>query len=133
MNRLQLDDICRFITESVNILVSASVAAEVWKLGSSKQAPQVKISAANRRNCLEQELQLRASIAVLVVVLELREEGNESILRAEDEVVVQPPINLAHAACWMPEALQGVLENLAGAQGHAERLDRVEDVLRDMR
>jgi len=85
------------------------------------------------RNCLEQKLELRAPIAMLVVVLELREERNERVLRAEYEVVVQPPINLAHAARWMPEALQGVLENLARAQGHAERLDRVEDVLRDMR
>merc|ERR1719478_82130 len=70
---------------------------------------------------------------MLVVVLELREERNERVLRAEYEVVVQPPINLAHAARWMPEALQGVLENLARAEGHAERLNRVKDVLRDVR
>ena len=63
----------------------------------------------------------------LAVNLESRVVGNECILRAKVQVVVDLPVHFSHSASRVEEPLDRVLEQYAWAKRHSEALEAIKD------
>mmetsp|Transcript_21279 Transcript_21279/g.52407 ORF Transcript_21279/g.52407 Transcript_21279/m.52407 type:complete len:375 (-) Transcript_21279:2187-3311(-) len=81
-------------------------------------------------------LELGAAVDVVAVVVEEGVGGDEGVLGADVEVVVDLPVDLADLAGGVEEALDDVLEDTGGTEGQAHGLDglehRVDDVGRGL-
>ncbi len=64
---------------------------------------------------------------VVVIVFEFRLEGNETVLAAHIDHIVNSPENLSHSAGRMPQALKGVHQNDSRADTASNAFDGFED------
>lgn len=55
---------------------------------------------------LQDILQLVADVDVLLIVIHLRVVGDEGVLRADVDGVVDLPVDVSDLACWMEETLE---------------------------
>lgn len=62
--------------------------------------------------CLEEIVELVPCVNIVAVVANNRVTGNESVLGADVEAVVDLPVDVAHFTSGVEQALQHVLQNL---------------------
>jgi hypothetical protein len=82
---------------------------------------------------LQVVVELISHVLVLRVVLDPRVAGDEGILCADVERVVDLPVDVADLSRGMEQALECVLEDLDGSEGDSETFDCVHKGLHQMR
>mmetsp|Transcript_25028 Transcript_25028/g.71298 ORF Transcript_25028/g.71298 Transcript_25028/m.71298 type:complete len:651 (-) Transcript_25028:1818-3770(-) len=63
---------------------------------------------------------------MLCIILELGVRGYQCILRADVQVVVEPPVHRPDPSGWVPQALQQILQHLRRTKRHAEAVNCIE-------
>lgn len=82
---------------------------------------------------LENVIQFCALILVSLIVFQSWIKGNQSILTANVQRIVNLPVHLAHLSCWMEQTLHSVLQNGGCTQCDTQTFDGFHHGIDDMR